>query len=220
MDNYFLEKWIWTEADFDCMGWHDATVYAFRFNGDLSLDIDYIFKWNQPDSEFSSFTFFVAPCTLTFKEIRALSLEFSLPAYGDYMEIADINLEIKDGIQHYTVNTQQGQISFFASGYTQTVRMHPSFQLGQVLDYDERGGISFETTIDNKLTPDVADRVKERKAKEYERYMWSKERHMLIGQIDALQRQRDANAVSLKDFLKEKRRLKEKLAYYDNLLGC
>lgn len=30
MQDYQLEKkWIWSESDFEQMGWHDATVYAF-----------------------------------------------------------------------------------------------------------------------------------------------------------------------------------------------
>ena len=48
---YKLEKWIWTEADFDVMGWHDSQIHATAFfpeDFELVLDIDYIFDWVHP----------------------------------------------------------------------------------------------------------------------------------------------------------------------------
>lgn len=218
METYTLEKWIWTEADFDTMGWHDATIYGMKLDGDLSFDMDYIFKWNQPEVEYFQFTFFVAPCTLIFRDVQELSFELIQPLYDNRMEIDDIELEVTDGRHYYTIITQQGHISFSASGYTQTVRMYPSFQLSQTIAFDERGGISFATTTDNRLSPDVQERVNEQRAKEYEHYTWAKERHILKRKIDALKKKRDANEITLKDFLKEKNYLKDKLAYYDIIL--
>lgn len=89
METYSLEKWIWTEADFETMGWHDATIYGLKLNGDLSLDIDYIFKWNQPEVEGFQFTFFIAPCTLTFKNVQELSFELIQTIYYNF-QIEDI----------------------------------------------------------------------------------------------------------------------------------
>lgn len=43
MENYELEKWVWTENDFEQMGWHDATIYGVRLNQNLEIDLDYIF---------------------------------------------------------------------------------------------------------------------------------------------------------------------------------
>ena len=48
---YLLEKKIWTDADFAQMGWHDCRIYKLRLTRDLELDIDYIFRWNQPEIE-------------------------------------------------------------------------------------------------------------------------------------------------------------------------
>src|SRR5690349_14814502 len=103
METYTLEKWIWTEADFDSMGWHDASIYAMKMDGDLCFDIDYIFKWNQPEIEGFHFTFFVAPCTLCFKDVQELSFELSQPVHDNRIEIADIELEIRDEMRYYTV---------------------------------------------------------------------------------------------------------------------
>ncbi|MEJ6979425.1 hypothetical protein WG906_03130 [Pedobacter sp. P351] len=47
---YDLENQIWTEQDFDNMGWHDSSIYGIAFGRpyELSFDIDYIFKWVEP----------------------------------------------------------------------------------------------------------------------------------------------------------------------------
>jgi hypothetical protein len=218
MENYTLEKWIWTEADFDNMGWHDASIYGMKLNSDLYFDIDYIFKWNQPEVAYFRFTFYVAPCTLIFKDIQEVSFELIQPLYGNRMEIEDIKLEVIHGKHYYTIITQLGHISFSASGYTQTVRMYPSFQLEQTIAFDERGGISFLTTTDNRLSPDVQERVNERRTKEYEHYTWAKERHILKGEIESLQNKQKTNEINLKDYLKEKNYLNDKLTYYNMIL--
>src|SRR3954467_8504713 len=115
METYTLEKWVWTEADFENMQWHDASIYAMQLTCDLSFDIDYIFKWNEPEAEYFQCTFFVAPCTLTFKQVQELSFEFTPPWSGYRMEIDYIELEVRDGKSYYTIELQQGYISFCAS---------------------------------------------------------------------------------------------------------
>ena len=55
MENYELEKWIWTEKDFDPIGWQDATVYSVwgSFTPNLEIDLDYVFQWNQQEVRLS-----------------------------------------------------------------------------------------------------------------------------------------------------------------------
>lgn len=217
METYILEKWKWTDADFETMGWHDATVYSMRLDNNLSLDIDYIFKWNEPEAEGFQFTFFVAPCTLVFNEVKDFSFDITMSIYQT-MQVEDIERTITDNRQHYTIITREANFSFTAAGYSQTVRMCPSFQLHQQMAYDERGGISLEATIDNKLSIDVQERVNARRTKEFEHYTWAKERHLLKRELEALVKRRDANDVDFKDFIKEKNRMRDKLAYYNMIL--
>ncbi|TDQ78322.1 hypothetical protein [Sphingobacterium yanglingense] len=69
MEDYKLEKTIWTEYDYEQMGWHDASIYGFIFQNDnidstttdLLFDIDYIFKWVHPVPPKGNFSFWVAP---------------------------------------------------------------------------------------------------------------------------------------------------------------
>lgn len=44
-NNYKIEKHIWSETDYNEMGWHDNTVYSMAFDEDkyeLMFDLDYI----------------------------------------------------------------------------------------------------------------------------------------------------------------------------------
>jgi hypothetical protein len=218
METYTLEKWVWTDADFETMGWHDASIYAMQLNADLALDVDYIFKWNQPETEGFQFTFFVAPCTLIFKDVRDVSFDLNTSFYYKPIEVADIDREVIGDQQYYTIDTREGHLSFSASGYRQFVRMYPSFQLGQTIAYDERAGTSLEPSIDNKLNANIQAIVDARRAEEYEHYTWAKERHLLKAEMQALSNTRDANQVGLKEFIKEKNRLRDKLAYYNIIL--
>ena len=81
MEEYILEKKVWDEKDFSEMGWHDARIYAFaieknydEFTADLVFDIDYIFSWVHPVEPEKYFSFWVAPCTLIFKEAFNLTM--------------------------------------------------------------------------------------------------------------------------------------------------
>lgn len=68
--NYEPEKYLWTDADFEQMGWHDNTIYQINLTkDDLELDIDYIFQWNEPDVEGLPFTFWISPSTLIFTDV-------------------------------------------------------------------------------------------------------------------------------------------------------
>ena len=79
---YELEKAIWTEFDFDIMGWHDAPVYGMALFSDsttltteLVFDLDYIFEWINPVPPDNCFSFWIAPSTLVFKNITDLAIQ-------------------------------------------------------------------------------------------------------------------------------------------------
>src|SRR5687768_4950848 len=78
-----LEKDIWSDADFDRMGWHDATIHAFTpFPDDweLAFDIDYIVKWVDPEPPSPYFSFWVAPATLVFRDVSDIEIAIALPS--------------------------------------------------------------------------------------------------------------------------------------------
>src|SRR5439155_21640447 len=72
-----IGKPVWTEADFDQMNWHDATVHGIAFReeaggADLLLDIDYIARWIEPVPPSEYFTFLVGPATLVFRDVWSI----------------------------------------------------------------------------------------------------------------------------------------------------
>jgi hypothetical protein len=77
-----LGRAVWTDADFDQMGWHDVRVHAIGFFEDdletpaeLALDIDYIVRWIDPEPPDEYFTFDIAPATLVFSDVWGLEGE-------------------------------------------------------------------------------------------------------------------------------------------------
>lgn len=160
MKDYQLEKYLWTEEDFDQMGWHDSNVYAIAFgeNFELKLDIDYIFQWVHPKENERHFSFWISPCTLIFENVW--DLKFNLQTSTEIeLEIDDIRREnpqqtknaaylIKTTEYDWIIETHQGMISFKAVGYRQYVRRKPIFIDSQMIGLSERGGVSFETEIE------------------------------------------------------------------------
>ncbi len=152
---YQLEKRIWSESDFDVMGWHDSTIHSLAFypeTFEFALDLDYIFKWVDPEVEGGYYSFWVAPATIVFENVYDLAIDAE-PGLG--LEVADItrsdparpkNSEQigKESEWTWTVECQEGRISFKAAGYKMFVRSAPVIQGQQSLDLVDRGGVSFD----------------------------------------------------------------------------
>lgn len=214
MESYNLEKWIWTQDDVSQMGWHDATVYGLKLDGDLVLDLDYIFQWNQPEVEGFYFTFWVAPCTLIFQSPTDLSFELTQPIGSDrWIEIDDIDLVEYNGRKKWTIITQQGDISFYADSFKQLVRRRPTYQLSQKIDYDEREGFSFDSVTGENLTHQTKPEILSRKKKEFEAYQFAKRRFVAKKELDDLYAQRESGKLDTKEYLLQKKAIKEKIDY-------
>ena len=68
-----LERCVWTDADFEAMGWHDSCVHAVAVEDDgwsrLLLDLDYIVGIVRPEPPETALRFSVAPATLVFENV-------------------------------------------------------------------------------------------------------------------------------------------------------
>ena len=157
-DIYHLEKSIWNESDYEQMGWHDARIYGLSFQknpdgwtGDLKLDIDYIFQWIHPVPPDKYFSFWVAPCTLIFKEAFDLQIDINTASRNLDLEIADLYLVNKQAhddklFYEWHVELQQGDIKLRSFGLEQIVRQKPIHINSQTVPVDHRGGVSFSRT--------------------------------------------------------------------------
>jgi hypothetical protein len=211
MQDYQFKKWVWTEKDFDHMGWHDATVYGVRLTSNLEIDLDYIFQWNQPEVEGFHFTFWVAPCTLVFESPTSLTFELTRSFDDKWLEIQDIELSVVDNEKYWTIITQQGDISFKADSFKQIVRKIPSLQLGQNVPYDERGGFSFDLTSDDSSVVESKPEILQRRKKQFEDYALAKKRFVLTKDLEKLNHDRESGLVKTKDYLIKKKDIKEKI---------
>jgi hypothetical protein len=154
MDSYTLEKGIWTQDDFEHMGWHDSTIHAMAFvlnEWDLGFDIDYLLQWIHPTPPETSFSFWIAPATLVFHNVSEVKCDFFGPCATSLTLQAikrSDEQQTPSGMSKWlwTLDGNEGTIHFFATGYTQYFRRSPSFQTSQELSFETRGGISFDQT--------------------------------------------------------------------------
>jgi len=150
---YQLEKPIWTEADFDQMGWHDCRVHAVCFDPAryrILLDIDYIFAWVSPAPDSKYFSFWISPSTMVFDNICDVKIEIE----SENIEILGIerfdagrpkNAEFigKDRQWRWVFDTSAGEFSFTSVGYTQFTRRSPQHINQQYFELSQRNGVSF-----------------------------------------------------------------------------
>ncbi|MBU0568354.1 hypothetical protein KKC52_09970 [bacterium] len=151
---YELEKWIWTNEDFDQMGWHDSNIYSFAFYPEqleFALDIDYIFKWVHPKSGGKYFKFWISPVTMVFENIYDLVMDIDTISG---LEIDDINRDNpqkprnaqyigKQTEWSWNIECHQGLISLKPVGFKMFVNSAPVLSKNQSLGLESRGGINF-----------------------------------------------------------------------------
>lgn len=157
VETFDLEKVVWTEIDFENMGWHDCHIYGLifepsnqdGFTSNLLFDIDYIFDWIHPVPPKQNFSFWVSPCTLIFEDTFGLTINIDRRGgTTDMLEIADLYLvdkveqEANKWIYEWNIDLQEGRINFKSTGFKQIVRRQPIHSGVQVLDKTQRG-ISF-----------------------------------------------------------------------------
>lgn len=213
MESYELEKWNWTEQDFEQMGWHDCPIYAMKFDDQVVFDLDYIFKWNQPEIEGMPFTFWISPATLTFKEVTLFKADFEMD-FVIGLEIADISKEALDSTTQWNIDTQQGTIVIRATSFEQVIRRKPSLQFGQCIQAYERGDISFSTTSETNF--ELEDSAKQRRKEEFANYERAKELNILRTELQTFNKKRETTIT--REFLIKKRNLEKQISELTELL--
>ena len=147
--NYTPEKLIFTEADIKDMCLHDCQIHAIATMDDgLALDIDYMFEWFEPKEGELCFAFQIAPCTLFFKNVSDLGIDFDGFPVPDALIIQDFYEEpdktkFNPAARMFYVNCLGGLFSIFCHGFELIVRQKPVHHSLQVLTPEQRGGISF-----------------------------------------------------------------------------
>lgn len=153
MNEFILEKFVWTENDFEVMGWHDSFVYGISIsdNHEFLLDIDYIFKWINPITENGYFRFWICPCTLVFENVYSLRVDLEV-AEPFEIQISDIEMFLHQdstNVYDWNILTNQGNIYIKSTGFKQYVRRKPISTEQQCISPAERGVVSFFKGIED-----------------------------------------------------------------------
>ena len=173
-----IEKWIWTEVDYEIMGWNCAFVHGFRRTEDLEFDIDYIFKWNDPVA-YSGFTFYVSPFTLVFHSYKQLDYPNNATIEG-----GDISHVHRLDGNEWQIDFSPGQwfcetgeqryfgfnMRFESEGFTQYVRKKPGHEFDAFIKEQHRGGLSFSRVTGESAQYDLDREFVLRKQKEFDDY--------------------------------------------------
>lgn len=89
-------KSLWSDADFDEMGWHDGTIHGLCVqpgapDGSLPprllLDIDYIVRRVHPVAPQTHFSFWTAPSTLVFDDVWDFEGDLDFKGMGSSLQI-------------------------------------------------------------------------------------------------------------------------------------
>jgi hypothetical protein len=157
MPEHGLTKSLWSDADFDGMGWHDARLHAFTALSDsfeFVMDLDYITKWVHPTPPKKNFKFWVSPATLVFRDVHRVTIEINMQTL-EALEIIHVQRTLlveKPPDWRWSFELSAGNLFLNSSGYTQYFRRTPVFQDFQQLELLDRGGISYErTTFDEQV---------------------------------------------------------------------
>jgi hypothetical protein len=158
-ESELLEKSVWSDGDFDQMGWHDAAVHAVALveeddRAELLFDIDYIVRWVDPVPPSPYFTFYVAPATLVFANVSNLKGDLDTDWTGLEMDGVD-RLEPESaehrsaGVRPWVIEGPHFELNLLASGFRQYFRRRPVYtESRQRLTLAERGGLSFDCPLD------------------------------------------------------------------------
>lgn len=191
-------------------GWRGATVYRMLLSGDvLSMDLDYIFQRNAPAVKGMLPTYWVAPCTLVFRAVRALSFDLDvLMPEAFVMEFLE-----RDDDGRWTVVTRHGDASFLSEGFELFVRHAPTFEYRPAIGM-YRGEGSVERVM---LTENVywkSEAYQAHRQRDAELYGYAKKRREKQLELEVLQEQREDGAVDLETFLRIKREISNAIEGY------
>lgn len=144
---------VWTEADFEEMGWHDNRVHAVAleytppYPGRVLLDIDYIVEWVHPDDNDGVHGFWISPATLVFEHASDLTSTVDLTGMAFELSLDAIVRSEPDphGRFEWRLQGHEFTMTLTAPGYRQFLRQPPvlSESPSQCLTVEERGGFSF-----------------------------------------------------------------------------
>lgn len=122
---------------------YNCPVYAFRFDDNFELDIDYVVDTIKVESNSDiQYKYLVAPANIIFFDVRDIRINIKADWLNGF-EFYSIERNMDDP-KLWLLELQEGEIEFKSSGYKLLIRMDPVIRDRQYLSEVERGGISFK----------------------------------------------------------------------------
>ena len=124
----------WSDQDFESMGWHDNFIESLIFpdeNLKLCLNINYILDWIPQKITGHCYKFRVALAKLSFHNVLNLTFKLNFENSTSIFinEIVRCSKRLspnkKMHIWDYRIITDQGDITFDSTGFTQTLISEP-----------------------------------------------------------------------------------------------
>ena len=157
---------IYTEADFDCLSWHDCHIWGIElragdpddgdWTSDLVLDIDFIVEWICGAGGGGRFR--VAPATLVFRGVTdpKIEIDWGPSGFQTSLHPASIGSVERKLIENQKVYLDRpyyswrirlnwpdpSEIAFGAVGFTQTLRAEPVLTEKQCLSLSKRSRLT------------------------------------------------------------------------------
>jgi hypothetical protein len=154
-----LTKAVWSDADFERMGWHDVTVHGMYVQRTddvlprLLFDLDYVTRWVHPVPPETHFSFWIAPSTLVFDDVWDLEGDLDFKGLGVDLELDALHRLTPDDDRPgwsdaplWHLEGHAFDLRFRAPGFRQYIRQPPRLSPRLVLGHAERGGCSFAET--------------------------------------------------------------------------
>jgi hypothetical protein len=152
-----LTKSLWSDADFEVMGWHDVTIHALCVQPGASddslprllLDIDYIVRWIHPVAPETHFSFWIAPSTLAFEDVWDVEGDLGFRGMALSLDIDHLRRSTPEdgrGGPQWHLEGHNFDLTFRATGFRQYLRQAPLHARRLLLTHSERGGLSFAET--------------------------------------------------------------------------
>ena len=143
---------IYTDSDYNLMGWHDCTIYGLSLpkpdEHELILDLDYVFEWIDPSPPSKYYSFMISRSTLCFEGVHGLKVDVET----DYtLKIDSLTVEPSSGSKLWIIECQEGVIRLNASGFKQYTRELPQRSFAQVSGRPE--GCNFSKSTFEELKP-------------------------------------------------------------------
>jgi hypothetical protein len=148
-------KLIWTESDFEQMNWHDVTIHGMAFNSpkyELLIDLDYLFKWIEPQPPSNYYSYIIASATLVFKNVWNFKCDFTTNLNPTISTVSRENEGVPRNAGHiaeqvewiWVIELFEGEITFNSAGFTQYTRKKPEQFAKQAFSFEQRNGICFD----------------------------------------------------------------------------